>query len=160
MAAGLVAMAARFSREQWEDAAGVAAQAESVRARVAPLAQEDAEAYEDVLTAMRLPKDLDADIRNRLLGDALSRAAEVPLRIAEAAADVAELGALVADRGNPNLRGDATAAALLAQAAVRAAANLVEINLGTRPDDERRAKAGELVSACGRAVDHALAAGS
>ena len=49
------------------------------------------------------------------------RAAEVPLRIAEAAADVSELAALAAAEGKPALRPDAAAAATLAEAAVRAA---------------------------------------
>ncbi|MBA3717782.1 MAG: cyclodeaminase/cyclohydrolase family protein, partial [Actinobacteria bacterium] len=47
MSAGLVAMAARVSG----DAGGIA-QAESIRARVAPLAAEDARAYRDALAAM------------------------------------------------------------------------------------------------------------
>jgi formiminotetrahydrofolate cyclodeaminase len=144
-AAALVAMAARFSREHWEDAAGVVAQAETLRQKVLPLADEDAEAYETVLEALRLPPDIGPDRRDEALGAALSRAADVPLAIAEAALDVATLAAELAERGNPNLRGDAATAALLAEAAVRATANLVEINLGTREGDERLQRARELV---------------
>ena len=73
--------------------------------------------------------------RDFALGAALLQAAEVPLRIAEAAADVAELAALAAAEGSPHLRPDATAAAALAEAATRAAAHLVEINLATVPGD-------------------------
>ena len=144
-AAALVAMAARFSREHWEDAAGVVAQAETLRQKVLPLADEDAEAYETVLEALRLPPDIGPDRRDEALGAALSRAADVPLAIAEAALDVATLAAELAERGNPNLRGDVATAALLAEAAVRATANLVEINLGTREGDERHQRARELV---------------
>jgi formiminotetrahydrofolate cyclodeaminase len=144
-AAALVAMGARFSREEWEDAAGAVAQAEALRARVLPLADEDARAYESVLVALRLPTELEPEARDAALGRALSRAADVPLAIAEAALDVAGLAAEVAERGNPNLRGDAVTAALLAEAAVRATANLVEINLATREDDERLARAREVV---------------
>jgi methenyltetrahydrofolate cyclohydrolase len=144
-AAALVAMAARFSREHWEDAAGVVAQAETLRQKVLPLADEDAEAYETVLEALRLPPDIGPDRRDEALGAALSRAADVPLAIAEAALDVATLAAELAERGNPNLRGDVATAALLAEAAVRATANLVEINLGTREGDERLQRARELV---------------
>ena len=71
-------------------------------------------------------------------------------RSAEAALDVATLAAELAERGNPNLRGDAATAALLAEAAVRATANLVEINLGTREGDERLKRARELVDASRR----------
>ena len=73
--------------------------------------------------------------RDFALGTALLRAAEVPLRIAEAAADVTELAAVAAAEGSPHLRPDATAAAALAEAATRAATHLVEINLATVPGD-------------------------
>jgi methenyltetrahydrofolate cyclohydrolase len=144
-AASLTAMAARFSTEQWEDAAGAVAQAEALRARLVPLADEDAKAYENFLLARRMPETVDPEVRNAAVGDALSRAADVPLSIAEAALDVASLAAELAERGNPNLRGDAAAAALLAEAAVRSTANLVEINLATREGDERIDRARELV---------------
>jgi formiminotetrahydrofolate cyclodeaminase len=51
----------------------------------------------------------------------------------------------LAERGNPNLNGDAATAVFLAEAAVRACANLVEINLATREGDERLERARELV---------------
>jgi formiminotetrahydrofolate cyclodeaminase len=144
-AASLTAMAARFATDEWEDAAGAVAQAEALRSRVLPLADEDAKAYENFLLARRMSDDLDAEVRDAAIGDALSRAADVPLAIAEAALDVASLAAELAERGNPNLRGDAATAALLSEAAVRATANLVEINLATREGDERIERARELV---------------
>ena len=136
MAASLAAMAARFARD-WEGAAGAVAQAETLRQRAAPLALDDAVAYENVLTAMRMPKDLEPEVRNTLIGETLSRAADVPLAIAECAASVSELAAEIAVQGNPNLRGDAAAAAIMASSAARVAANLVEINLSTREGDGR-----------------------
>jgi methenyltetrahydrofolate cyclohydrolase len=156
MAAALAAMAARFSREHWDGAGGAVAQAEALRVRAAPLAREDAEAYEAVLQAMRTPKDIEPEVRDTLIGETLSRAAEVPLRIAETAADVADLGAAVAENGNPNLRGDAAAAALLAEAATRVAANLVEINLATTEADERITRARRLATAARAAAERAV----
>jgi len=144
-AASLAAMAARFATEQWEDAAGAVAQAEALHARVLPLAEEDARAYESFLLARRMSEDFDPQVRNAAIGEALSRAADVPLAIAEAALDVASLAAELAERGNPNLRGDAATAALLSEAAVRATANFVEINLGTCEGDQRIERARELV---------------
>jgi formiminotetrahydrofolate cyclodeaminase len=145
MAASLAAMAARFSKEQWEDAAGAVAQAEALKARLLSMAEEDALAYENVLLALRMPKDVDEEERDAAIGDALSRATDVPLAIAEASLDVATLACELAERGNPNLHGDAAAAVFLAEAAVRASANLVEINLATREGDERLDRARELV---------------
>lgn len=158
MAAGLVAMAARFSR-QWAEADEVVERADALRRRVAPLAPADAQAFEEVLTAMRLPNDLEPEVRNTAIGNALARAAEIPLEIAKEASEVAGLGALAAEKGNPNLRGDAVAAALLAEAGARVAANLVAINLGATRDDVRNTHAREHVAAASAAVERALAAG-
>jgi formiminotetrahydrofolate cyclodeaminase len=143
-AASLAAMTARFSTEQWEDAPGAVAQAEALRRRVLPLADEDARAYESFLEARRLSEKIGPEARDAAIGAALSHAADVPLAIAETALDVASLAAELAERGNPNLRGDAATAVLLSEAAVRATANLVEINLGTREGDERVERAREL----------------
>jgi formiminotetrahydrofolate cyclodeaminase len=152
MAASLAAMAARFAHD-WDGAAGAVAQAETLRHRAAPLAGEDAIAYETVLTAMRMPRELEPEVRNTLIGETLSRAADVPLQIAECAASVAELAAETAVSGNPNLRGDAAAAALLAASAARVAANLVEINLSTAEGDDRV----ELARAAVRSAERASA---
>jgi methenyltetrahydrofolate cyclohydrolase len=156
MAAGLVSMAARFSREHWEDAPGAAAQAEALRARVAPLARADAIAYEKALEALRLAKDGASEARDQALGEALERAASVPLEIAAVGADVAMLAADVAEAGNPNLCGDAAAGAALAEAGTRAAAKLVAVNLGTMREDERVVAAKAFVEAARRAAKRAL----
>jgi formiminotetrahydrofolate cyclodeaminase len=150
MAASLAAMAARFAHD-WEGAGGAVAQAETLRHRAAPLAVEDAIAYENVLTALRMPNELESEVRNTLIGETLSRAADIPLLIAQTAADVAELSSEIAVCGNPNLRGDATAAAILAASAARVAANLVEINLTTVEGDDRV----ELARAMVRSADQA-----
>ena len=154
MAASLAAMAARFAHD-WDGAAGAVAQAETLRHRAAPLATEDAVAYENVLTAMRMPEELESEVRNTLIGETLSRAADIPLLIAETAADVAELASEIAVRGNPNLRGDAAAASLLAASAARVAANLVEINLSTVEGEERVERARTLVAGAEKAAKRA-----
>jgi formiminotetrahydrofolate cyclodeaminase len=146
IAAALVEMAAQFSNKHWDDADAAAARARELRERAAPLAQADADAYEAVIAARGEPG----------YDEALSRAADVPLAIVEAAADVAELAAELAAQGNPNLRGDAVTAALLAEASARAAANLVEINLAERDGDRRIDRAQELASAAGAAARRTL----
>ncbi len=158
MAASLAAMAARFAHD-WDGAAGAVAQAETLRHRAAPLATEDAVAYENVLTAMRMPEELESEVRNTLIGETLSRAADIPLLIAETAADVAELASEIAVRGNPNLRGDAAAASLLAASAARVAANLVEINLSTVEGEERVERARTLVAGAEKAAKRAVGDG-
>lgn len=158
MAASLAAMAARFAHD-WDGAAGAVAQAETLRHRAAPLAGEDAVAYENVLTALRMPQELEPEVRNTLIGETLSRAADVPLAIAECAASVAELAAEIAVCGNPNLRGDAAAAAILAASAARVAGNLVEINLSTAEGDERVEHGRAVVRSAEKAAERAVGDG-
>lgn len=152
MAASLVEMVTRSS-EGWDERAGAAAQAACLRARVAPLAPLDAEAYEAALEAFARPDD--GRDRDAELGRKLSRAAEVPLRVAEAAADVAELAAIAAERGDHRRRPDAVAAALLAAAAARAAAHLVAVNLAALPGDDRVERAEAAAAAAAAAASRA-----
>jgi formiminotetrahydrofolate cyclodeaminase len=77
---------------------------------------------------------------------ALSAACAVPMEVAEIGAEVAALAATIAGGGNPNVRGDAIAAALLAAAGSRAAAVLVRINLTGAEADARPARAERLAA--------------
>jgi formiminotetrahydrofolate cyclodeaminase len=137
MAAALAGKAARRSRDGWADAGGAAAQAHALRLRAAPLAISDARAYGVALELLDGTSSVQDADRDRALGVALEWAAEVPLRIAAVAADVAALACDIAHRGAHEGHGEAVGAAVLAQAAAETAAHLVAINLGAIPDDER-----------------------
>jgi methenyltetrahydrofolate cyclohydrolase len=128
LAAGLVEMAARFAGDE-----ATAARAAAVREAAPPLAEEDARAYGRVLAE---PPERRAA--------ALAAATGPPLAMAEAGAQVAELGARVAREGRAALRGDAVAGVLLAEGATRAAAELVLINLAGARDEERAGRARRL----------------
>ena len=157
LAAALAGMTARFSEKKLGDeATRLAAQADALRAEVGGLAQADADAYGAYVSAKRLPEDDPS--RTQALADAEARAAEVPLRIAELGAAVAQLAEELAERGNPTLAGDAYTAALVAQAGTRAAANLVLINLEGNDADPRVKRARELAGESTRAADHAVEA--
>ena len=158
MAAGLVTMVARASKEFWPEAGGAIGQAEAFRERVAPLAQADAEVYREALTALRRREALEERYRDQQLRAALERAAEIPLKIAEAGSDLACLAALLVENGNPEVRADAAAASLLAEGGARAAAKLVEINLGTTEDDPRVRHVQTLVAVAAEASERALKA--
>jgi methenyltetrahydrofolate cyclohydrolase len=143
LAASLSSMAARLSTKHLADATGLVERAEGLRERVAPLARADAVAYGRVLVAQRARE---APYREGDVRAALSDAADVPLAVAEAGAEVASIAARLACDGNPNLEGDALCAVLLADAGVRAAVRLVEINLSGEPgEDGRLERARELV---------------
>ena len=81
---------------------------------------------------------------------ALAAASEPPVQIAEAAAEVAELGVEVASSASAAVRGDALTGVVLAEAAASAAFRLVEINVGGGPVLER-ARAAELRAVRARA---------
>jgi methenyltetrahydrofolate cyclohydrolase len=140
-AAAVVAMAARAS-----DAGGLVGQAETLRARIAPLAQLDAETYERALAARDAARDLPPEKRDWEIGQAFARAAEPPLEIARAAADVAELAAELAASGSPAIRADAIAAAAVAAGAARGAVSMVAVNLTARDGDPRVAEAEALAA--------------
>ena len=147
LAAGLVAMAARFSAAQLPGAGELAGRADQLRHRAAELVDEDAEAYGSVLDAFALPRA--DEQRGARIREALERAAAIPQEMTEIAAQVAEMAAQLAAGGNPNLRGDSISAALLAEASARSAACLVDINvaLGNLGDDLSRRAAGALAAA-------------
>jgi methenyltetrahydrofolate cyclohydrolase len=156
MGAALIAKVAKASKG-WPEAGAVVAQAERLRRRTAPLAQSDADVYEEALAALHLPEQLEPEVRDMAIGQVLARAAEIPLVIAEAGADVACLAAEVAEKGAPERRGDAIAAALIGEAAARAAANLVAINLTVTPEDERVLRARAVTDLASAAAREALA---
>ena len=72
ISAGLTAMVARASTG-WSEASAAVAQAERLRKRVAPLAQRDAEAYEEALVTMTLPERVEPAVRDMAVGAALTR---------------------------------------------------------------------------------------
>jgi glutamate formiminotransferase/formiminotetrahydrofolate cyclodeaminase len=139
LAAALLEMAARFA-----GIGDAVERARALRSQLLASGEEELRSYEPVLAAARLdPSD---PAREQRLREALSRASEAPLAIARSAAEVAELAAGVAARSKPALRGDAIAGVLLAEAASRSAARLVEINLIDSGGDPRLAEASELRS--------------
>lgn len=148
-AAELLATIARASTSNWADARGAAAQAESLRDRAIPLADLSAEAFEQALGAQGGDYEL---------GRAYARAVEPPLRIAEAAADVAALAALVAEHGEPSRRADAVSAGLVAAGCARAAAELVAVNLTVSGSDARVRRADLLAEEAARTAEAARAA--
>lgn len=157
-AAGLVAMVARCSRETWDDAAGVSAQALTIKDRAAHLARADADAWEEATAALHEAGSVEPDGRRDFaLEQKLGRAAAVPLEIAELGADAASLAALVGEYCDGSFRADAAAAAALASGGASAAAHLVEVNLGVREGDERLARARASEQAAAEAAQRTLA---
>lgn len=126
---------------------------------MAPLAQLDADEYEAALHA-RAEEGTSGERRDYELGRAYARAAEPPLKIVEAARDVAALAVTVAQHCDPSVRADAVAAGTLAAASARAASELVAVNLTAAADDERVVRARTLALEAARDADEAGAGDS
>ena len=134
-AAALVEKSARLSTRQWAGAAGALERAHALRLESFELIEEDAQAYLAFVDAVRSHQEVDK---------AQARTIDIPLRMARAAAEVAELAVQLAKHGNPNLRADAVVAATLAAAAAESGLTLIAVNLGDARDDARLAEARRL----------------
>jgi formiminotetrahydrofolate cyclodeaminase len=120
----------------------LAAQAQALVTRLERLGEADGHAFAAARAALpsAAPTPSD-DRRDFALGKALDRAAAIPLEIAEGCADVAALAHSLAALAEPGSVADVEAAAFLAAGAAKAAAHLVEVNLGVLSDDERAIRA-------------------
>ncbi len=143
LGAALVAMVARLTigRKNYQEVnaefENLLPRADALRAELLQLMVYDADAYRRVMDAYQLPKDTDAakTARADAIQSALQHAANVPLRVAQACAEILEMAQRAAARGNKNAASDAGAGALMAEAGLRAALLNVEINLGLIQDE-------------------------
>jgi len=115
----------------------LALRASALRRQLAGLVQRDADSYERVRSAYAMPQEPEsaADARKAAIREALIFASLIPLETAQAAVQVAEVAATVAEHGNTNAVTDAAVAALMAEAACKGAVLNVRINLSALRDD-------------------------
>jgi methenyltetrahydrofolate cyclohydrolase len=106
--------------------------AAELRASALALAELDIAAYREVLAVARRREEPG---HVRRLRDALAAAAAPPAEIAEVAAEVTRLAADAVADARGGIRGEAIAAAVLAEAAVRVGVSIVELNLAGAPED-------------------------
>ena len=97
----------------------------------------DAQSYEGVLAALRLPKESDEEKRARgaALQVAVRTATEVPLETARLCAEVMDRCSAAAAQGHPGAVTDAAVGVLMAFAGLQGALYNVQINLGDLTDD-------------------------
>lgn len=168
LGAALCAMALRFtSGERYaavqELAQQTAARLDQVRAQALPLIDRDAQAYDAVSQARKLPKQSEAEqaARKQAIQSALKGALEVPLETLGAALSVLESTAPLAGRINPNLASDCVSGSWCLRAGLEAAYLNVRINaldISDRPWVESRlAQAQERLSR-GRELSEAVRA--
>ena len=158
--AALVAMVARLTigRKRYAEVEpqmeAVLQRAEVLRTRLTALVQEDADAYNQVSAAYKLPKSSDQEQASRAtaIQAAMQAASLTPLETAQACAEVIALAEQVVAQGNVNARTDGGVGALLANAGLQGAALNVEVNLESIGDPH-------FIAMVHTATSEALAAG-
>jgi glutamate formiminotransferase/formiminotetrahydrofolate cyclodeaminase len=137
LSAALCSMVARLThgkekyRAGWEAMESLIQQADPLAERFVVLMDADTDAYNQVVAAMRLPRDTAEEKANRKTAIELAnrKAAEVPLEALKNTLKLADNVKEVVEKGNVNCITDAGTAAQLVRTAAYAAAYNVRINL-------------------------------
>ena len=125
-------------RAVWEDMQAMMVAGDRLQQAFLKMVDTDANAYNQVMAAIRLPKSTDDEKvrREDALLKANRHATEVPLKTAELLVNISAWMRMLVDKGSPNCISDVGTAAQLIRAAVHAAAYNVRFNLGRIPDRE------------------------
>jgi glutamate formiminotransferase/formiminotetrahydrofolate cyclodeaminase len=151
LAASLVSMVARITlgkKEAPPDAEKlneVVKEGEALRQKLLHLVVEDAEAFDLVMKAFKLPKD-QPEARKRATEEATIKASEIPLSTLDCSVRVLRLAREVAEKGSTNALSDVVTAVSAARAAVEGAASNVLINLASLDDQKYVEKIARQVS--------------
>jgi len=137
IASALVSMVSNLTlgkdkyKEAWPTMEDICKKSKAMRKVFVKLMNDDIESFNFYMTTLKMPKYTEAEksARKKAMQDALKFSTEVPLNMIEACARLEDLALTAAMHGNPNLISDAGAAALLAEAAAKAASYNVQMNL-------------------------------
>ena len=154
LSSALAAMVANLTvgKKNYEDVsdemAAIAAKMSVHKQTFVDLIDKDANSFDSVMKAFKLPKDTDDEkaYRNTLIQDGMKYAASVPLEVAEKSADLFDDLAILVKSGNKNAQTDALVAAMMARTAILSALYNVKINLGSIKDEAYVAQMKEKVA--------------
>lgn len=137
MAAGLTNMVGVLTfgkkgyEDHWVEVEDIANQAQSLKDTFLKLVDEDTRSFNDVMAAIRLPRDSEEQQAARL--EALQKAtiysAEIPLKVMQHSLEIMKLAGRMSEIGNQNSLSDAGVAVLQAKAGLEGAALNVLINI-------------------------------
>lgn len=166
--ASLAAMVAGLPKARSSEPADLARLAEagtrctSLADALTSLVDRDAEAYNGVMAAFKLPKGTDDEkaARSARIQEATRVATETPLDVMRACHAALQELQVIAPLGNPNASSDLQVGLELLRAAVHGAGFNVEINLGSLKDADYVTRAREEVARLKRDADAAVATAS
>ncbi len=124
--------------EQWNFFSEWAEKGQGIKERLLYLVDEDTEAFNGIMSAIRMPKSSDEEKRKRsqALVRATKNAIEIPLEVMKTAYDSYDLLETMAEKGNPASVSDAGVGALCAHTAVHGAYLNVLINCADFKDTD------------------------
>ncbi len=143
LAASLVAMVARTTAtskafaDRADEMNEITGEADRLRDELLGLVDEDARAFDQVMSAFRLPKESPEQqaARSDEIQKGYRAAVQPPMLVCRGSLRVLELALQIAERGKPNAVSDAGVAALLAGTSLEGAALNVQINLASIKDE-------------------------
>lgn len=106
--------------------------------KLTSLIDDDTNAFNDVMSAFKLPKETDEQkaIRSGAIQQGYKKAIAVPLETAQTALQTLSLMELIVSKGNPNAVTDGAVGALASETAIKGALLNVKINLTSVKDQE------------------------
>jgi formiminotetrahydrofolate cyclodeaminase len=121
-----------------DDVKRILNRSEALRKRCAELLESDVAAYTEVSKAYKMPRETEEEkaARSAAIQQALKGATTVPMALAETCVEILNLCPESAEKGNVLAVSDVGVGALMAEAALRAAALNVLINLGSIQDKD------------------------
>ncbi|MBM3415638.1 MAG: glutamate formimidoyltransferase [Bacteroidetes bacterium] len=122
--------------ERWEEFSNWAEKGQQYKDELLRLVDEDTKAFNQIMTAMGLPKGTEEEkvIRAKAIQEATKYAIEIPFKVMQAAYESMEVIKAMVETGNPNSITDAGVGALCARSAVIGAFINVRINAGGYDD--------------------------
>ena len=150
LSASLILMTAGLSLKKGKmkgrELRGMKKEVSGIQKRLFRAIEEDAESYEAVLKAFRLPKRTENErlIRTKAIQKAYQKATVTPQLVSEQSVKLLEYSHILILKGNPNAISDAGVAAFLADTALKGGLLNIGINLGAVRDQAFRKKMGLL----------------
>jgi len=124
--------------DRWEEFSNWAEKGQQYKNELLRLVDEDTRAFNQIMTAMGLPKGTDEEktVRAKAIQDATKFAIEIPFKVMQVSYESMEVIKAMVEKGNPNSVTDAGVGALCARSAVVGAFMNVRINAGGYDDKQ------------------------